>query len=102
MIPNHAKFIAALADQKKVCVRFLSHAGNGVQHRVCAPMNFGPGSASQDDLNRYWLWDYAGTNGVHTLGLAPQQVVELSVLGEDFDASVFAGEPSTVSVALRA
>ena len=102
MIPNHAKFIAAMADQRKVSVRFFSPVDNGVLNRVCAPMNYGPGSESKDDLNRYWLWDYAGTNGIHTLGLAPQQVVELSVLGEGFDASVFAGEPATVNAILIA
>ncbi len=100
MIPNHAKFIAAMADQKKVSVRFFSQADNGVLNRICAPMNFGPGNESKDELNRYWLWDYAGTNGVHTLGLVPQQMVELSVLGEGFDASVFTSEPTTINADL--
>jgi hypothetical protein len=97
MIPNHAKFIAAMADRKKVRVRFFSMADNSLLNRICAPINFGPGNPSQDKLNRYWLWDYAGATGSHTLGLVPALISEMSVLDEDFDGSVFAGEPATVA-----
>jgi len=101
MIPNHAKFIAAIADRKKVGIRFYSKADNGVLDRICAPLNYGAGNDSLDALNRYWLWDYASLTGIHTLGLVPQQIVELSVLGEDFDASEFASEPPTVNATSR-
>jgi hypothetical protein len=48
-------------------------------------LDYGPGADSSDGLNRYWVWDYAGLPGAQTLGLVPQQIVELSVLGEGFD-----------------
>jgi len=85
MIPNHPRFIEAISDRKKVSVRFYSKADSGVLDRVCAPMDYGPGGEIQDGLNRYWLWDYRGTTGAHTLGLLPQQIVDLQVLGELFD-----------------
>ena len=89
MIPNHAQFLTAIHEKKKVWIKFYSPADNGVLERSCAPMDYGLGSASQDGLNRYWLWDYAGEPGAQTLGLVPQQIVDLQMLGEVFDPSQF-------------
>jgi hypothetical protein len=47
-----------------------------------------------DGLNRYWLWDYAPEQTSHTLGLLPQQIVDLQVLGEVFDPAEFDLKPS--------
>ncbi len=99
MIPNHPRFIEALTEKKKVSVRFYSKPDNGVVDRICAPISYGPGSESHDDLNRYWLWDYASTTGSHVLGLVPQQIVELQVLGELFDPIPYLNEPSPVATA---
>ena len=93
MIPNHSRFIEAIQEKKKVCVRFYSKADSGVLDRVCAPMDYGPGGEVQDGLNRYWLWDYASNTGTHTLGLIPQQIVDLQVLGAVFDPAEFGVTP---------
>ena len=93
MIPNHARFIEAINEKKKVRLRLYSVADNGVMDRVCAPMDYGPGAVNQDGLNRYWLWDIGSNTGSHTLGLVPQQVVDLQVLGEVFDPAVFGVRP---------
>lgn len=89
MIPKHPQFIEAINAKKKVCVRFYSKPDSGVLDRVCAPMDYGPGRDSKDGLNRYWLWDYLSDTGSHTLGLMPQQIVDLQVLGEEFDPAQF-------------
>lgn len=94
MIPNHPQFLAALQDKKKVWVKFYSKADSGVLERTCAPMDYGSGGAPQDGLNRYWLWDYASNTGLHTLGLLPQQIVDLQMLGEGFDPAQFVSESS--------
>jgi hypothetical protein len=85
MIPNHPVFIEAVQERTKVNVRFYSQADSGVLDRVCAPMDYGPGEASGDGLNRYWLWDYHGTAASHILGLVPQQIVSLQPLSETFN-----------------
>jgi hypothetical protein len=36
-------------------------------------------------LNRYWIWDPADTAGSNPLGLLPDQIVSVHVLGQDFD-----------------
>ena len=94
MIPNHPRFLEAISEKKKVSVRFYSKADSGVLDRVCAPMDYGPGGEIQDGLNRYWLWDYTSNPGTHTLGLLPQQIVDLQVLGEGFDPADFGVRPS--------
>ncbi len=97
MIPNHAQFLAALADRKKVSVRFYSKADNGVLDHICAPMSYGPSTETNDGLNRYHLWDYASITDKHTLELLPQQIVEFSVLGKEFDISDFTSHPTAVT-----
>ena len=94
MIPNHNRFIDAIHEKKKVCVRFYSKADSGLLDRVCAPMDYGPGGGTNDGLNRYWLWDYASETGSYTLGLVPQQIVDLQVLGEVFDPAKLASAPA--------
>jgi hypothetical protein len=85
MIPNHKQFIEAIQEKKKVCLQFYSKADSGVIDLVCAPMDYGPGAGIQNGPNRYWLWDYTSNTGTHTLGLLPEQVLDIRVLGEVFD-----------------
>ncbi|HEU5070724.1 MAG TPA: hypothetical protein VFV96_09985 [Verrucomicrobiae bacterium] len=99
MIANHAQFIAALEEKRKVRVQFYSLPDNGVLDRVCAPIDYGPGADNKDGLNRYWLWDYASNTGSHTLGLMPQQIEDLQVLGEVFDPAEFTSRSSPAPVA---
>jgi hypothetical protein len=85
MIPNHKEFIEAIKEKNKACLRFYSKADGGVIDLVCAPMDYGPGPGIQDGVNRYWLWDYTSNTGSPTLGLLPEQVLDIRVLGEVFD-----------------
>lgn len=98
MIPNHTQFIAAIQEQRKVTVRFYSKPDSGVLDHVCAPMAYGPGGSVPDGLNRYWFLDYTSSTGSHTLGLVPQQIVDLQVLGEGFDPTKFIVELSPTFV----
>ncbi len=98
MIPNHTGFIEAINAKKKVCVRFYSKADSGVLDRVCAPMDYGPGGEVQERLNRYWLWDYSSNTATPILGLVPQQIVDLQVLGELFSPADLGVTPWSWSI----
>jgi hypothetical protein len=98
MIPNHARFLEAIQQKHKVRVQFYSQPDSGVLDRVCAPLDYGPGGETKDGLNRYWLWDYASNNSSHTLGLVPQQIEDLQVLGEVFDPAQITVKPSPAPV----
>ncbi len=94
MIPNHPQFIEAIQEKKKVRVRLYSIPDNGVVDRVFAPMDYGPGATEPDQQNRYWLWDYAGGAESKILGLLPQAILDLQVLGERFDPTQFTSRPT--------
>lgn len=55
-------------------------------------MDYGPGLGHADGRNRYWLWDYASV-GSHTVGLVPQEITDLNVMGEVFDPADFGVVP---------
>jgi hypothetical protein len=98
MIPNHKEFIEAIKQKNKVCLRFYSTADKGVIDLVCAPLDYSPGAGIQDGVNRYWLWDYTSNTGSPTLGLLPEQVLDLRILGEVFDPSAFGVWPGAWSI----
>ena len=52
MIPNHAQFVEAVTEHKKVRIQYYSEADSGVVDRVCAAVDYGPGSATGDGLHR--------------------------------------------------
>jgi hypothetical protein len=96
MIPNHKQFIEAIKEKHKVCLRFYSRADSGVTDLVCAPMDYGPGADAHDGVNRYWFWDYSSNMGSPTLGLLPEQVLDLRILGQSFDPADFNAPPVNV------
>lgn len=85
MIPNHPDFIEAIHEKKKVNVRFYSTPDAEVMDRVCAPLDYGPGGENPEGVNRYWLWDCASVSEPKILGLAPQQILDMRILGEMFE-----------------
>ena len=98
MISNHSQFIDAIHAKKKVWVRFYSKADSDVLDRVCAPMDYGPGGEIMDGLNRYWIWDYTSESGAHALSLVSQEIVDLRVLGEEFDPALLGNAPTPWSI----
>ncbi len=91
MIPNHEAFLLAIRDRQKVCVRYYSNADGGLLDRVCAPVDYGPDDPATDGLNRYWLWEFRENGAGALIGLAPEQMVDVRILGESFEASVIVG-----------
>lgn len=89
MIPNHADFLEAIRRRKLVRIAFYSLPDNGTVDRECAPLGYTPTPGGSDPANRYWVWDPAGTAGVNPLGLLPDQIVSLQMLGKDFDPADF-------------
>ncbi len=98
MIPKHKDFVECITLKKKVRVKFYSKPDSGVLDRVCAPMDYGPGGEIQDGLHRYWLWDYQNHPSAQAVGLMPQQIVDLEVMGESFDPSDFSVQPWAWSI----
>ena len=89
MIPNHSHFLDAIGQKRLVRIEFYSHPDGGPVDRECAPLDYGPMPGATDAPNRYWVWDPAATAGANPLGLLPDQIITLQVLGKDFDPASF-------------
>jgi len=85
MISGHAHFIEAIRDKNLVRISFYSLPDAGTIDRECMPLDYGPPLGSTDGLNLYWIWDPANTAGANPLGLSPDQIVSMQVLGTNFD-----------------
>ena len=85
MISNHTQFIEAIHERKLIQIEFYSLADAGTVNRVCVPLDYGPEPGGSEALNRYWIWDDAATAGSNPLGLGPDQIVAVQVLGKTFD-----------------
>ena len=84
MISNHALFIDAIRDKSLVRVVFYSHPDAGKVDHECVPLDYGPTQEENDTFDRYWVWDNASNTGVNPLGLSPDQIVSVQVLGRNF------------------
>jgi hypothetical protein len=85
MISNHPQFLDAIREKKLIRIAFYSLPDGGTVDGECAPLDYGPEPGGKDALNRYWIWDPADTAGSNPLGLLPDQIVSVHVLGQDFD-----------------
>jgi hypothetical protein len=84
MIPNHAQFLNAIAERNLIRIEFYSKPDMGVIDRECAPLDYGPEAGVEGGQNRYWIWDYADSTGANPLGLVPEQIVSVQVMGKSF------------------
>jgi hypothetical protein len=94
MISNHTQFLDAIREKKLIRIAFYSRPDAGTIDRECAPLDYGAEPGAKDGLNRYWIWDYVNTAGTNPLGLLPDQIVSVQVLGKDF-------EPEKLSLGAR-
>lgn len=83
------EFIRAIRDKKKVILCFHSKEDGKVIERTCAPMDFGPSRRAKLKNDRFHLWDYDSDKGSHTISLTQEQIVELTILEENFDPELF-------------
>jgi len=84
MIPSHAHFVEAIRDKTLIRISFYSLPDAGIVDRECMPLDYGPTHGIKDGLNLYWIWDPANTAGTNPLGLSPDQIVSVQVLGKNF------------------
>ena len=98
MIANHKRFLEAIAERRKVAVRYYSVVDEGVVEFVGAPLDYGPGRGVPDEMHRYWIWHFAGAPSMERMGLIAPQIVDLQVLSETFDPAALGAAPWPWSV----
>lgn len=83
------QFIAAIHARAKVRLQFFSKEDDSALVRVCAPMDYGPGTKARDGLDRFHFWDYESDTKPHPLSLLPEKLIALDTLVEAFDPAEF-------------
>ena len=89
MILNHEEFLKAIHETRKIKVVFFSDEDNSYIERTCAPMDYGVGIRINDNISRYWVWDYDSDTRNHPLGLKEEKIRSLHLLSETFDPAEF-------------
>lgn len=77
-------FISAIHKKKKLKIKFNSME-KGIIERTCIPYDFAPPSRSKDKREKYHFCDIDSPDGMHTLSIYPEQLVELKILNENFN-----------------
>ena len=87
--PQHALFIQAIQDKKKISITFHSAKDGMDVTRIGAPMDFGPHARFKDKSYRYHVWDFSSPSGPHTEPLEASQIRSISLLADQFDPADF-------------
>ena len=87
--PQHALFIQAIQDKKKISITFHSAKDGMDVTRIGAPMDFGPHARFKDKSYRYHVWDFSSPSGPHTEPLEASQIRSISLLADQFHPADF-------------
>ena len=89
---DHAVFVRAIKDNRKVKLVFLSDAGGTKVEKLCGPMLYSPsfvGDETADESDCYYFWDFESGSGKHVLGFPPNKIVSLELTEQAFDPAEF-------------
>jgi len=102
MHENHDIFARGMEQQTKVILTFYSRKHQQNMVRPCAPLYYSAGVGAEDDMDRYYFWDFEATKGNNILLLPPSQIVSIEPTEDTFRVEEFLGpdrrpaEPKTV------
>lgn len=89
---DHAVFVRAIKDNRKVKLVFLSDAGGNKAEKLCGPMLYSPsfaGDETADESDCYYFWDFESGNGKHVLGFPSNKIVSMELTEQAFDPAEF-------------
>jgi hypothetical protein len=81
---EHDIFVKAIRDKKRIKLTFLNKEHGNIGDGLFGPVFYSP-SASGDDSDFYYLWDFESGTGNNFLGLPPSQIVRMELTKEPFD-----------------
>ncbi len=99
---DHQMFLDAIAQRRRLSVRFIHPKEKRELVRTCAALDFGPLRGAIDTLDRYQLWDLEGKKRPFNLPLLATDILEMNLLEGTFEPSAiitWAFKPGCWSVA---
>ncbi|AKU97767.1 hypothetical protein AKJ09_04431 [Labilithrix luteola] len=85
MHADHQLFLDAIAQKRRLSVRFFSRKVNRELVLTCAPLDFGPLRGSSDGLDRYQFWNLEGKRKPLNVPVLEADIVKMTLLEETFD-----------------
>jgi hypothetical protein len=85
MHASHALFLDAIAQKRRLSVRFFSRKEKRERMRICAPLDYGPLRGALEAVDHYQLWDLEGKKKPHNLALLEAEILEMTPLDETFE-----------------
>lgn len=85
MHADHQIFLDAIAQKRRLAVRFFSKKEGRELMRTCAPLDYGPLRGSVDTAPRYQLWDLEGKRKPFNLPLVASDILAMTPLDDTFD-----------------
>lgn len=85
MHAQHQTFLDAIAQKRRLSVRFFDKKEGKERTRVCAPLDFGPLRGATDTRDRYQLWDLEGKRKPLNIPLLEEDMLDVKVLDDTFD-----------------
>ncbi len=89
---DHAVFVRAIKDKRKVKLVFLTDAAGTKAEKLCGPMLYSPSFARDetgDELDCYYFWDFESDSGKHVLGFPSNKIVSMELTEQAFDPAEF-------------
>jgi hypothetical protein len=81
----HQQFLDALAQKRRMSVRFLRKKEGRELTRICAPLDYGPLRGAVEKTDHYQFWDLEGKRKPLNIALADEEILEMTTLDETFD-----------------
>ena len=89
---DHAVFVQAIKDKRKVKLVFLTDAAGTKAEKLCGPMLYSPpiaGDETGDESDCYYLWDSESGSGKQFLGFPSNKIVSMELTEQAFDPEEF-------------
>ena len=81
---DHAVFVRAIKDNRKVKLVFLTDAAGTKVEKLCGPMLYSPPIAG-DESDCYYFWDFESGSGKQFLGFPSNKIVSMELTEQAFD-----------------
>ncbi len=89
---DHAVFVQAIQDKRKVKLVFLSDAGGNKAEKLYGPMLYSPsfaGDETGEETDCYYFWDFESGSDKHVLGFPSNKIVSMELTEQAFDPAEF-------------
>ncbi len=91
MHSDHETFVRGIELQRRLKVTYFRDERREKLAKPCGPLYYSRGKAEADELERYYLWDFAADEGYNFMALSPGQIVSMEMTEDPFTIDEVSG-----------